>query len=117
MEKEEPKRIPVRVIGTQGESCLVEWRVANNYLHRAYLPAAKVKEESCLERDLAKGIPYGLPWEQWIVVTATPESIANEFRRQGVWEWKDINKPALVAANTAFDLGEFLRRVSQEVGK
>ena len=107
--------IPVRVVARKGESALVEWIDGDGLYRRAYVPAGKVQEGAAPSKVLDQAIPYGLPWEQWIEVTATPEGIANELRRQGMWRWEDFNKAALSAANKAFDLGAFIRRVSQEV--
>ena len=61
------------------------------------------------------GSGYGLAWEEFIEITATPELIANELRRQGIWCWQDIRNDALTSANRAFDQGDFLRRVDKEV--
>lgn len=122
MEKEEQvkqanPRLPVRLVAHKDESILVEWIDGENMYHRAYVPLAKLKEGTVASKDLAKGIPYGLPWEEWIEVEVTPESIANEMRRWGVWCWSDITNSALDAVNRAFDRGAFVRRVNQEVNK
>ena len=128
-EQKEVKRpepvLPVRVVARKDGSALVEWMDGDGYLRRAYIPEAKVKEgphaglgaSAAPVKVLEAGIPYGLPWEKWIEVVATPEDIANELRRQGVWCWEDMNNAALDAANRAFDRGAFLRRVQQEVKK
>lgn len=110
-------RLPVRLIEHKGESALVEWLDEDGLYRRVYVPKARLDAGTVATADLGKGIPYGLPWEEWIEVTATPEHIANELRRQGVWEWRDMNNAALGAANRAFDAGAFLRRVQQEVDK
>ena len=114
----EPKapdpRLPVRVVGQKGASILVEWLDEGAMFRRAYVPADKVRDGSVASKELAKGIPYGLPWEKWIEITATPELVANALRRQGVWNWEDITNAALQAANMAFDKGAFLRRVEKE---
>ena len=107
-------RLPVRLIGQKDGSALVEWTDEEGQYRRAYVPGSKVQDGTVAGKELAKGIPYGLPWEDWIEVTATPQHIANELRRQGVWCWEDINNAALDAANRAFDKGAFLRRVKQE---
>ena len=122
--QEEPKEIkakepqvPARLIAHKGDSALVEWMDGDGYLRRAYIPLKQVRDGAAASKVLDKGIPYGLPWEKWIEVVATPEDIANELRRQGVWCWEDMNNAALDAANRAFDRGAFLRRVQQEVKK
>jgi len=120
--KKQPKakppdpRLPVRLVAHKGDSALVEWIEAGMYC-RVYVPLDRVDRGTVASKDLAKGIPYGLPWEQWIEIQATPERIANELRRMGVWCWQDITNAALDTANRAFDKGAFLRLVNQEVNK
>ena len=110
-------RLPVRLVAHEGESALVQWIDADGMYCRVYVPLDKLEEGTVASKDLERGIPYGLPWEEWIEVQATPEKVANELRRQGVWCWQDVNNAALDAANKAFDKGAFLRRVNQEVNK
>jgi len=115
--KEKPRpepRVPVRVIGSKGESALVEWMDAEGMYRRVYVPLAKVTKGTVASKDLERGIPYGLPWEDYIEVTATPASIANELRRMGAWRREDLTANIVDQANKAFDRGAFLRRVSQE---
>jgi len=117
--EERPKdvRLPVRLVAHKDGSALVEWLdEAGNY-RRAYVPLSKVKDGEVSARDLGKGIPYGLPWEDFIEVTATPEFIANELRRHGCWTQADLNHIVLTVVNKAFDQGGFIRRVNQEVNK
>jgi len=110
-------RLPVRLVAHKDGSALVEWIDAGGMYHRVYVPLEKVDKGTVAGKELAKGIPYGLPWEKWITVTATPEGIANELRRMGIWCWQDINNAALEAANKAFDKGAFLRLVNQEANQ
>jgi hypothetical protein len=110
-------RLPVRLMAHKDGSALVEWMDESGMYCRVYVPFGKLDKGTVASKELAKGIPYGLPWEEYIEVTATPEQIANELRRQGVWCWQDINNAALSAANRAFDQGAFLRRVNREVQK
>jgi hypothetical protein len=122
-EEEAPKRkkpdprLPVKVVCTKGESSLVEWLDSGGMYRRAYVPISSVADGTVSSADLEAGVPYGLPWEKFIKVEATPESLANELRRQGIWEWEDIKLSALQNANRAFDLGAFMRKVEQEVKK
>lgn len=115
--KEAPRpdpRLPVRVIGSKGESALVEWIDAEAMYRRVYVPLAKVAKGTVATKDLERGIPYGLPWEEYIEVEVTPASIANELRRLGAWRREDLTNTVIDQANKAFDRGAFLRRVSQE---
>ena len=107
-------RLPVKLIAHKDGSALVEWIGEDGYYHRVYVPLSKLDKGTVASKDLAKGIPYGEQWEDYIEITATPESIANELRRMGVWCWQDIRNDVLDVVNKAFDKGEFLRRVNQE---
>lgn len=112
--EDQPRLVPVRLIEHRGQSALVEWLDDEARYCRAYVPLASLVDGACPPTELVRGIPYGIHWEDLITVTATPESIANELRRRGVWRWQDIDNAALSAANRAFDQGEFLRRVAKE---
>lgn len=119
---ETPEEIewPVRIVaGHAGGAMLVEW-VREGAYRRACLPGPDIRQGPdgtvATLVALERGIPYGIAWEQYIEVTATPASIANELRRRGVWTWRDITLPAVVEANRAFDLGAFLRRADAEEG-
>jgi hypothetical protein len=109
--------IPVKVIGQKDGSALVEWQDGDGMYHRAYVPQEKVAGGAVEPKVLEKGIPYGLPWEEWIEVTATPAHVANELRRMGVWCKADLNHAALNAVNKGFDQGALLRRVQQEASQ
>lgn len=115
--KAKDPRLPVQLVAHKDGSALVQWLDEDGMYHRAYVPLDKVKDGTVASKDLAKGIPYGLPWEEWIEVTATPEHIANELRRHGCWCHADLNHIVLTAVNKAFGQGGFIRRVNQEVNK
>jgi hypothetical protein len=115
--EEAPRLVPVRLVAQRGESSLVEWLDAEGLYRRAYVPAALVQQGFVPALDLNRAIPYGIEWEKYIQVTATPQSLANDLRRRGMWTWEDINNAALSAANRAFDVGQFLRQVKAEERK
>jgi len=98
----------------KADSALVEWIDEGGNYRRVYVPLSRVEEGTVADKDLEKGIPYGLPWEDFVIVEATPEGIANELRRQGCWRLEDLNHARLGAVNRAFDQGEFIRRVTKE---
>jgi hypothetical protein len=121
--EEQPKakppdpRLPVRLVAHKDGSALVEWLDEAGMYRRVYVPLEKVDKGTVASKDLAKGIPHGLPWEEWIEVTATPEYIANELRRHGCWCHEDLNHIVLTAVNKAFDQGEFIKLVNQEANQ
>ena len=115
-ERKKPEPVPVRIVGEKGESALVEWVQDGSY-KRAYVPAKSVKEGAVSPITLGKGIPYGLPWEDFIEITATPESVANELRRRGVWYLEDLHHSAILHANQAFSFGAFVNKAKRAGGK
>ena len=103
-EKEQPRRKPktvaVRVVARKDESALVEWE-AEGDLCRAYVPASKVEADRCDEDTLAAGIPYGVPWEDLIDLSAlTPESIGVRLRRREIWTAADVERNIQVVQRT-----------------
>jgi len=115
MSDEEVKEqmITITVLRVEGKSALIQWLTEGPTYHRAYVPASKVKAGEVSDRVLARGIPYGVAWEKCIHITATPESIANDLRRRGIWRYEDINVSALTKANQAFELGEFMQKAKE----
>ena len=112
--KAKPELWPVRLVVRKSESALVEWIDSDGHYQRAFVPADCVKDGMADKKDLEQGIPFGIVWEKYIEIEATPESVANELRRQGAWLLQDINHVVLNHANRAFDAGKFLRRVNLE---
>ena len=84
------KRIPVRVIHTEGESALVEWN--DDGLHRAFVPVEEVSEGKCSASVLKAGVPYGVDWEKYIQINVTVAEISHALHRAGFWIPKDIEE-------------------------
>jgi hypothetical protein len=92
VEKKEPKKqyITVIIIEQRGESALVQWSQDGD-LRRAYVPLDEIKDDKCAESVLSAGLSHGVPWEDLIDASRlTPEIIAKELRRRGVWTSADI---------------------------
>lgn len=81
--------IAVRVIRAQGPAVLVQWTDGDD-LRRAYVPAREVLDGQVSSETLAAGIPYGLLWEEIVAFSVTPERLARELRRRGVWTTEDV---------------------------
>lgn len=89
-----PDWVPVRVIQLKTHSALVEWVVYREGgatdLRRAEVPR-EVMFDGVVERaNLEAGIPFGLPWEQFLSVGVTPDTLGAEFRRLGLWTMDDL---------------------------
>ena len=116
--KPKPRMIEVRVIRAKSGSALVQWLDAKGMYCRGFLPSTSVVDGAADLNELEKSIPYGLPWEKFIEVTATPESIANNLRKRGVWVFENLsNMSAVMKSNMAFDLAAFFQRAKQEVNR
>lgn len=98
----------VKVIQTEGESALVEWRDGDSTLRRAYVPLTAVKNKTVHGNTLEAGIPYGIAWADVIgELKATPAEIARRLQEAGIWTAQDLFKngnAALGAIQTAYGL-------------
>jgi len=109
--------IAVRVVQKRGMAALVEWQDADG-THRATIPAPTIKGNKVAKDELDYGIPYGEPWEEMITLSATPEAIAAELRRCGIWTREDLEarpNQALSAIQAVYGMGltALLRAVRQ----
>ncbi len=89
-EKVKPKPVPVMVVGTKGESALVEWD-----LKRGYVPASSVKGGAVSPVTLKRAIPYGVPWDN------LSEGLAAVMRKAGIWTTDDLARNARLGFETA----------------
>ena len=87
-EAPEPAKIEVKVIKVDGKTSLVQYMDDGN-CRRVYIPSAKVSDDKVDERSLAKGVPYGLPWEKVTLPKITGEDFAEEQHRHGIWTAED----------------------------
>lgn len=118
--KRKSKMIPVRIINQQGLTALVEWMAGDDY-KRAFVPLEAVTEGVCAEDVLAQGVSYGVAWEDFIKVQATPQRIARELRRYGVWTLADLQQRIATAKAAAWeacslDLAALIRAVKNQQG-
>jgi len=109
--------IAVRVVQKKGQAALVEW-VDFDGTHRATIPAKAIIGGKTAKDELDYGITYGEPWEEMIVLSATPEAIAEQLRKCGIWTREDLEarpNQALSAIQAAYGVGlaALLRAVRQ----
>jgi hypothetical protein len=86
--KEEPVKINVEVISAKGKTTLVKY-LDGDFPRRVYIPTNKISDGKVEEHFLAKGLPYGLPWEKIKLPKITGEDFALELHRQGIWTAED----------------------------
>jgi len=110
--------VAVRLIGRKGPTALVEWQVGDDYA-RAHIPPEKIENGKVDANALEAGIPYGVPWEDFLRIEVTAEMVARELRRMGIFTLADLKEQAPAAKRAvqeavAFDIGELIRAAEQE---
>ena len=118
--KRKPKMIQVKVVNQRGLTALVEWMVGDDY-RRAYVPLETIAEGACAEDTLQAGAPYGVAGEEYIKVQSTPQRIARELRRYGIWTLDDLQQRIATAKAAAWeacapDFAAIIRAVRQSEG-
>ena len=104
--------LDVRTVSTKGGSALVEY-IEKGFYRRVFVPLGEVENGKVKLSVLQEGVVYGEPWEDYMKVIATPEAMANELRRQGVWTAQDVTPIKVRKVNRAFDERILLKRVSE----
>jgi hypothetical protein len=109
-------RVLVKVIGERGRAALVEFD-GEQGRSRVYVPGDSVHAGMVDAETLAQGIEYGVPWEA-ADIRVTPELVAAELRRRGIWTLEDLQaKPneAIAAVMQAAGASlAALRRVAKQ---
>lgn len=91
----------MKIIKRQGQASLIEFIDENGRLSRVVVPQGKENDPDVLE----EGIPYGIPWEDIFFPQTTPQIVADELRRRGIWTIEDLQanrSAALGAIQTAY---------------
>jgi len=83
--------VRVKVIKQHGAAALVEW-FDGETAHRTVIPVATLQGEYAPVEELRRGIPWGEDWAALIELRATPESLAKELRRRGIWTEDDLRQ-------------------------
>jgi hypothetical protein len=89
-EKEKPKRTAVKVVGTKGDSALVQWGE-----QRGYVPVSAVKNGTVSAVTLKRAVPYGVSWDD------LAEGLAAKMHTVGIWTTDDLAKNARLGFETA----------------
>ncbi len=91
-EAHKQRRVQQRVttLAVQGEAALIEWVDKHGLLHRAYIPAEEIVNDSVLVDALAAAQPYGVPWEDFKVRAITADQLAQALRAAGIWTAADL---------------------------
>lgn len=105
----------VKLIRRQGHAQLVEWHElgpdGTRHYFRSVLPWSAldlVGQHEAEHDDPHRGIPYGEPWEEYLMEAGMPEAtaagIANELRRMGIWTVEELQADP-ETARAAFQKG------------
>lgn len=76
-------------------------------MRRAWVPTSEVREGHADLATLDAGISEGLPWEELLTLRVTPERVAAELRRRGIWTAGDLRRnpnAAIAALQAAYAL-------------
>ena len=83
----------VKVLRRKNGLALVEWIVSDD-AKRSWIPEADLLGDLGTTANVdypEQGIPFdGIPWEEIIVLAASPETVAKELRRRGIWTMEDL---------------------------
>lgn len=83
----------VTILRQSAQSALVEY-TDDTGPHRVTVPASALHDNGVDEAELALGIEHGAPWEALLRLRVTPETVAAELRRRGIWTLEDLlSKP------------------------
>ena len=81
--------VPVKVMGEQGKSLLIQTVDFKRY----YVPRSKVKDNQIDQADLDKAAIYGIPWEAYLGLdTVTTEALALMLRQSGIYTRADLQQ-------------------------
>lgn len=94
----------VTILTQNGASSLVEWTQGGRQ-RRAWLPASLVDGGRCDTEELARGVPVGVDWEDFIV-SCTPLDVANALRRRGIWTLQDLQARFAEAKSAAWEASQ-----------
>ena len=110
----------VKIIARNGRSSLIEW-VDDGNVHRGMLPSSSIRGDGYVtKKELERAAPYGIAWEEVVILKATSEDLARALRQRGIWTAKDLqDRPAdaqvAIMATYGIDYQTLLRIANQEV--
>lgn len=110
----------VKIIARDGHSALIEW-VDNGKLYRGILPIASIRGDSYVtETELKRAAPYGIAWEEVVILKATSEQLAQNLRKRGLWTAQDVygqpeQAQSAIMATYGIDYHTLLKIANQEV--
>ena len=110
----------VKIIAVDGRSTLIEW-VDNGIVYRGILPSSSIRGDGFVyKKELKRAAPYGIPWEEVVILKATSELLAQNLRQAGIWTAQDVydhpeKVQGVIMATYGIDYHTLLRIANQEV--
>lgn len=106
----------VNIVERVGQSLVVQWN-DDEGIHRSIIPEELVNGNVVDKKSLSMAIPYGVDWANVfdeIMNEVTPEVVATELRKRGIWTVEDLlsnSQAALGAIQEAYgvDFAKLLR--------
>jgi len=85
----------VKIIKRQGDAALIQMGY-----ERKIVPIIALNGNMCDDMVWEAGLPYGVPWEEAATGKATPEQIAFELYKVGIYTEEDLERRpnAVIAA-------------------
>ena len=114
-ETTEIELIPVHIIGEKGQSVFVQVEGPRRY----YVPKSAVTDGKVPADVIAKGIEYGIRWEEYLDLSEiTPDELASKLRKNGIWTHEDLQrrdrKLIRIATNT---IGRAVQQAAKRAGE
>ena len=110
----------VKIIARDGHSSLIEW-VDSGKVYRGILPNSSIRDNGYVYKtELKRAAPYGVPWEEVVILKATSEQLAQNLRMRGIWTAKDVydhseQVQSAIMATYGIDYHTLLKLANQEV--
>ena len=115
-ESPKPRGISVVVVGTRGETALVEW-LDGDMPVRGYVPAKEVKDGAISVRVQKAAVPYGVAWSKVAKgIALSPEDIQRALRQHGIWTVEDTANVGTVVRflKDVFQWADMLREANRK---
>lgn len=98
---EKPAPVPVQALSSRNGLTLVEWQDETGSLRRNWVKekSLEVTPEGTLAVDPGSGVPYGFDFARMIKLKATPQAVADELRRVGIWTLEDLRSRTAEVTN------------------
>lgn len=94
-------KVFVQTFASKNGLTLVEWQDESGSPQRNWVKnkSLEVTPEGTLAVDPGAGVPYGFDFARMIKLKATPQMVADELRRVGIWTLEDLRSRTAEVTN------------------